>query len=181
MKLLVFLFTYKRQTHFSSQQSLKGLFDQITNATFSFPAEEWSVISSDAKDFISALLVVDPKVRLTATNALRHPWMKQMTNQNAANLKIEMALVNTMKTDKQTKETMEGTEKKNPQSGLAHQFTRRTYTTPHWCQFCSKFLWGFVCLFVLFCFVLFYFIFSLYFLIFFFSFLFLLLLIFFNL
>jgi serine/threonine protein kinase len=36
----------------------------------------WSRVSPQAKDFIQKLLVVDPNRRLTAQEALRHPWIR---------------------------------------------------------------------------------------------------------
>lgn len=35
----------------------------------------WRLVSQKAKDFVSALLEVDPNVRLTTEQALRHPWL----------------------------------------------------------------------------------------------------------
>jgi calcium/calmodulin-dependent protein kinase I len=48
----------------------------IVNADYSFTPEiYWEGVSHDAKDFINKLLVTDPKARLTAEQALRHPWL----------------------------------------------------------------------------------------------------------
>lgn len=47
----------------------------ILSAKFSFPDSEWKHISSDAKDFISQLLRVNPTERLTAHEALEHSWI----------------------------------------------------------------------------------------------------------
>ena len=38
--------------------------------------EYWGSVSPNAKDFVSKLLVVDTKKRLTAEQALEHPWLK---------------------------------------------------------------------------------------------------------
>jgi serine/threonine protein kinase len=51
------------------------LFESILKADFDFPPEYWDHISDDAIDFILHLLVVDPKKRMTATEALQHPWL----------------------------------------------------------------------------------------------------------
>uniref|UniRef100_A0A915PY85 phosphorylase kinase n=1 Tax=Setaria digitata TaxID=48799 RepID=A0A915PY85_9BILA len=48
----------------------------IQEAKYEFRAEQWSQITSDAKDLISCLLVVDVQKRLTAAQCLHHPWMK---------------------------------------------------------------------------------------------------------
>lgn len=52
------------------------LFKLILAAQYDFPEDEWKHISNDAKDFIRHLLVVDPKLRLTAQQCLQHPWLK---------------------------------------------------------------------------------------------------------
>lgn len=53
----------------------KSVIDQVTRGTFVFEAECWNSISSDAKDLITKLLTIDPAVRLTAKEALAHPWL----------------------------------------------------------------------------------------------------------
>jgi serine/threonine protein kinase len=51
------------------------LIDQIMRCKYSFESPVWSNVSEDAKDFISKLLVVDPKERLDAAQALGHKWI----------------------------------------------------------------------------------------------------------
>lgn len=51
------------------------LFEKIKLAHFEFHPEYWGDVSTAAKDLISALLVADPASRLTATQALNHPWL----------------------------------------------------------------------------------------------------------
>ena len=48
-------------------------FDLISAGKFKFPSSLF--LSDDAKDFITKLLVVDPKKRLSAGKALDHPWL----------------------------------------------------------------------------------------------------------
>jgi len=50
-----------------------ALCNRICEGKFSYPRNV--PISEDAKDFISSLLQSDPAVRLTATEALSHPWL----------------------------------------------------------------------------------------------------------
>jgi len=42
---------------------------------FSTTAEDWSVISDEAKDLIDKMLKFDPKDRISATEAYAHPWI----------------------------------------------------------------------------------------------------------
>lgn len=52
-----------------------SLYDQILTADFEFPRDPWVNISEEAKDFVEKLLVVDPSKRLTAEQALKHPFI----------------------------------------------------------------------------------------------------------
>ncbi len=57
----------------------------IVNADYSYKPEiYWEGVSSDAKDFIDKLLVIDAKARLTAEQALQHPWLASASASGAA-------------------------------------------------------------------------------------------------
>lgn len=48
----------------------------IINADYAFePAVYWQGVSGEARDFVAKLLTVDPAARLTAAQALEHPWL----------------------------------------------------------------------------------------------------------
>ena len=47
----------------------------IREGRFSFSAPEWVDVSEMAKDLIRKLLTIDPLERLTAAQALRHPYL----------------------------------------------------------------------------------------------------------
>eukprot|EP00903_Cladosiphon_okamuranus_P010945 g10337.t1 len=51
------------------------LFRKIKAGNFKFHPEYWQSISNEAKDLIRRLLTVDPKRRLTAAQAVTHPWL----------------------------------------------------------------------------------------------------------
>ncbi|CAM9232170.1 unnamed protein product [Ectocarpus fasciculatus] len=51
------------------------LFRRIRDGSFVFHDELWSNTSDQAKDFVRRLLVVDATKRMTAKQALQHPWM----------------------------------------------------------------------------------------------------------
>lgn len=53
----------------------KALFKKILRADYKFHPAYWKTVSEEAKDLISKLLTLDPKERLTADQALNHPWM----------------------------------------------------------------------------------------------------------
>lgn len=52
-------------------------FKKVVAGKFDFPEQKvWGTISAEAKDLIVKLLVLDPAGRLTAEQALQHPWMQ---------------------------------------------------------------------------------------------------------
>lgn len=59
---------------FDDTNDITNLFEQILSGLFDFPEPYWDDISPAAKDLIGRLLVVEPKNRLSATQALQHPW-----------------------------------------------------------------------------------------------------------
>jgi len=50
---------------------------KIRQGSFEFPDQNWKSVSQEAKDFVKALLTVDPGKRLTAKQALAHSWIKK--------------------------------------------------------------------------------------------------------
>uniref|UniRef100_A0A6U4GMV5 Protein kinase domain-containing protein n=1 Tax=Phaeomonas parva TaxID=124430 RepID=A0A6U4GMV5_9STRA len=52
------------------------LFKLICRGQFKFYDEEWSSVSSEAKDLIKRMLTVDTRQRITARQALNHPWLQ---------------------------------------------------------------------------------------------------------
>ena len=52
-----------------------------------FPYEEWSMISDDAKEFITKLVAYRPKKRMSADEALDHSWLKPVAMKDKATLK----------------------------------------------------------------------------------------------
>ena len=55
------------------------LYRAIKAGLFSFPAPHWNGTSGFVQDFIRKLLVLDPKKRMTATQALDHSWLDGYT------------------------------------------------------------------------------------------------------
>ncbi|KAI8809109.1 kinase-like domain-containing protein [Cladochytrium replicatum] len=58
-------------------QSQADELQNILNGNYKFePIDFWYDVSDAAKEFISKLLIVDPKVRMSAHQALQHPWLQ---------------------------------------------------------------------------------------------------------
>mmetsp|Transcript_49103 Transcript_49103/g.104421 ORF Transcript_49103/g.104421 Transcript_49103/m.104421 type:complete len:541 (+) Transcript_49103:285-1907(+) len=49
----------------------------IKNCNYDFRAPRWLKVSKEAMEFVSSLLVYDPDTRLSATDAISHPWLKK--------------------------------------------------------------------------------------------------------
>lgn len=52
------------------------MIDRIMRCDYDFHGKCWEHVSQPAKDFVAALLKLDPKERLTAQQALQHEWLK---------------------------------------------------------------------------------------------------------
>ena len=52
------------------------LFDLIRRGQWGFKDKVWKGITTGAKDLIRGLLLLDPGKRLTAQQALAHPWLE---------------------------------------------------------------------------------------------------------
>lgn len=56
-----------------------GIFRAVLKADLSFDESPWPSISSEAKDFVKRLLNKDARKRMTAAQALSHPWIRNCT------------------------------------------------------------------------------------------------------
>ncbi|XP_039142595.1 calcium-dependent protein kinase 33-like isoform X1 [Dioscorea cayenensis subsp. rotundata] len=54
----------------------KGIFDAILQGHVDLKSAPWPLISDGAKDLIKKMLTQDPKKRITAAQALEHPWLR---------------------------------------------------------------------------------------------------------
>uniref|UniRef100_A0A4W4DWY3 Protein kinase domain-containing protein n=1 Tax=Electrophorus electricus TaxID=8005 RepID=A0A4W4DWY3_ELEEL len=57
------------------EESETRLFSKIMKAQYEFDSPFWDDISESAKDFIRNMMQKNPKLRCTAEQALRHPWI----------------------------------------------------------------------------------------------------------
>lgn len=54
----------------------KTMYKKIIKGDYKFDSPFWDEISENAKDLVRKLLHLNPKERLTASQALKHPWVK---------------------------------------------------------------------------------------------------------
>ncbi|GMH24351.1 hypothetical protein Nepgr_026194 [Nepenthes gracilis] len=55
----------------------KGIFDAILQGHIDFESKPWPLISTSAKDLVQKMLTQDPKRRITASQVLEHPWLRE--------------------------------------------------------------------------------------------------------
>ncbi|XP_076673388.1 calcium/calmodulin-dependent protein kinase II isoform X20 [Andrena cerasifolii] len=53
------------------------LYAQIKTGSYDYPGPEWDTVTPEAKNLINQMLTVNPSKRITASEALKHPWICQ--------------------------------------------------------------------------------------------------------
>ncbi|GMY11729.1 CDPK-related kinase 5 [Fagus crenata] len=71
-----------------------GIFRTVLKADPSFDEPPWPSLSAEAKDFVKRLLNKDPRKRMTAAQALSHPWIK---NFNDVKVPLDILIFKLMK------------------------------------------------------------------------------------
>ncbi|KAL7188999.1 hypothetical protein ACSBR1_038796 [Camellia fascicularis] len=73
----------------------KGVFDSVLRGHINFSSDPWPSISNSAKDLVKKMLRADPKERLSATEVLNHPWMRE--DGEASDKPLDIAVLTRMK------------------------------------------------------------------------------------
>lgn len=71
--------------HFSNLSQVAGEATQVQRGSlpsltlvpllWQFPSPEWDTVTPEAKDLINKMLTINPSKRITAAEALKHPWI----------------------------------------------------------------------------------------------------------
>lgn len=72
-----------------------GIFKEVLKNKPDFRRKPWPTISNGAKDFVKKLLVKDPRARLTAAQALSHPWVRE--GGDASEIPIDISVLSNMR------------------------------------------------------------------------------------
>ncbi|KAI7729751.1 hypothetical protein M8C21_033665 [Ambrosia artemisiifolia] len=72
-----------------------GVFREVLRNKPDFRRKPWPTISNSAKDFVRKLLVKNPRVRLTAAQALSHRWVRE--NGNASMIPLDISVLSNMR------------------------------------------------------------------------------------
>ncbi|XWS27836.1 hypothetical protein CRYUN_Cryun25bG0014100 [Craigia yunnanensis] len=73
----------------------KGIFDAIVEGEIDFETQPWPSISDSAKDLVCRMLAQDPKKRITSTQVLEHPWIRE--GGSASDKPLDSAVLSRMK------------------------------------------------------------------------------------
>ncbi|GAV75499.1 efhand domain-containing protein/Pkinase domain-containing protein/PseudoU_synth_2 domain-containing protein/EF_hand_5 domain-containing protein [Cephalotus follicularis] len=73
----------------------KAIFEEVLKGKLDLQSSPWPSISASAKDLIKKMLNMDPKKRITAAEALEHPWIK--VDGEASDKPIDSAVLIRMK------------------------------------------------------------------------------------
>ncbi|OMO57048.1 hypothetical protein CCACVL1_26030 [Corchorus capsularis] len=72
-----------------------GIIKEVLKNKPDFRRKPWPTISNSAKDFVKKLLVKDPRARLTAAQALSHPWVRE--GGNASEIPVDISVLNNLR------------------------------------------------------------------------------------
>ncbi|KAG6700822.1 hypothetical protein I3843_08G125800 [Carya illinoinensis] len=72
-----------------------GIFKEVLRKKPDFRRKPWLSISNSAKDFVKKLLVKDPRARLTAAQALSHPWVRE--GGDASEIPVDISVLSNMR------------------------------------------------------------------------------------
>ncbi|KAL0430306.1 UNVERIFIED_CONTAM: CDPK-related protein kinase [Sesamum radiatum] len=71
-----------------------GIFRAVAKAEPTYEEPPWPTLSSEAKDFVKRLLNKDPRKRMTAAQAMCHPWLR---NTNDIKVPLDISILKLMK------------------------------------------------------------------------------------
>ena len=72
-----------------------GIFKEVLRNKPDFRRKPWPSVSNAAKDFVRKLLVKDPHARLTAAQALSHPWVRE--GGEASDIPLDISVLSNMR------------------------------------------------------------------------------------
>ncbi|KAG5543988.1 hypothetical protein RHGRI_016666 [Rhododendron griersonianum] len=80
---------------FCEEENEQGIFDAVIQGNLDFASDPWPSISNSAKDLVKKMLQSDPKERLSTTEVLNYPWIRE--DGDASDKPIDIAVLSRMK------------------------------------------------------------------------------------
>src|SRR3990167_5897991 len=132
--------------------NLPKLFAQIKGAKYNFAGKEWDNTSDEAKDFIEKLLVINPEKRMTAKEALRHPFLSGRSRtldavkaaallQREQNLRRDQTRIIRSEMDSDNVPLLETPMYFNPNN--SHEWKNSQFKILVKCDNCNQYMWPF--------------------------------------
>lgn len=72
----------------------KKIQEAIKKGRYQLTEDEWANISPEAKDLVAGMLEYNPRQRMSALEALKHPWIKEHTKNEVNERLIRTTLIN---------------------------------------------------------------------------------------
>ena len=85
------------------------IFSAVLKGEFVFPEEEWNSVSEEAKNLIKKMLVLDPKKRISALEALQDVWFKINEEKTENNKNLAIDVISNMKKFKKSQKLEKAT------------------------------------------------------------------------
>ncbi|KAF4671977.1 hypothetical protein FOL47_001064 [Perkinsus chesapeaki] len=77
--------------------SERDMLVSIEGCRYNMPEKKWANISPEAKDFVQRLLLRDPQERMSAAEALQHPWIVGRSSRVCGSYKIGSEVLQSMR------------------------------------------------------------------------------------
>ena len=65
------------------------IYDRVRSGQYRFPSVDWKYTSRESRDFIRRLILLDPSKRMTAEQALNHPWIARHNKNSTSTIVVE--------------------------------------------------------------------------------------------
>lgn len=109
----------------------KEILDKVKTGKFNFDTKAWRKVSDYAKDLIRRLLTFDPRRRITAQEALKHPWIQfynspSVSGESPLSNRLGNELINKFKLFRKANKL-----KKLALTAVAYQLSENDITTLH--------------------------------------------------
>jgi calcium-dependent protein kinase len=75
----------------------KEILDNVKQGVYSFASSEWKSVSLDAKDLIKQMLCFDQQQRISAVQALNHPWIVKQVH-DGTDLSLALGALSNLRT-----------------------------------------------------------------------------------
>uniref|UniRef100_A0A671KF72 calcium/calmodulin-dependent protein kinase n=1 Tax=Sinocyclocheilus anshuiensis TaxID=1608454 RepID=A0A671KF72_9TELE len=116
------------------------LYQQIKAGAYDFPSPEWDTVTPEAKDLINKMLTINPAKRITAAEALKHPWICQRST--VASMMHRQETVECLKKFNARRKLKVRNRNREPQTTVIHNPTDGNKVLSSFAQFFTVFFFS---------------------------------------